>query len=761
MANHPQTHSESRLQPAFGRAMGMRMFRDTLAHYMVGLGGMGVIIAILLIFFYLVYIVMPLFAPAEANKVAQYNLPQPQSGKTLLLAIEEQNEIAVRFTDRGEAVFFSLQDGQVIGEPHRILPNRLRSRVKISGFTAGQSVSGLVGYGLSNGRAIIAKHNYDISYPGDKKLITPVISYPFGNKPVQVDARAHALVALAVQNDEERSSIAAITSDGRLVLTTMQKEENLLDEEESELTFSTYELIPVEGAIKLLLEPRQQFLYVVDKTGFINVIDIKEPETPRFIARIRVVNKDESISTIDFLSGGISLLIGTTEGKLSQWFPVQTGEKSDALVRIRNFSGESSFISAFSSEQRRKGFVSGDNQGNITLYHSTTGRKILTIPTSKQTLSKIAISPRADMIITEDVNHQLYVLHVNNEHPEVSWSVLWDKIWYEDYPEPTYTWQSSSASNDFEPKFSLTPLLFGTLKAAFYAMMIAIPLAIMGAIYSAYFMAPAMRRVVKPTIEIMEALPTVILGFLAGLWLAPMVEANLPGVFMMTVLLPAGVLVFAFAWQQLPISVRNFVPDGWTALLLLPVLIFLVWLAMALSQPVETLLFNGDMRAWMANHLGLSFDQRNSIVVGIAMGIAVIPTIFTITEDAIFSVPRHLTNGSLALGATLWQTLTRVVLLTASPGIFSAVMIGMGRAVGETMIVLMATGNTPVMDFSIFQGMRTLSANVAVEMPEAEVGSTHYRILFLAALVLFMFTFVLNAGAEIIRQRLRNKYSSL
>jgi phosphate transport system permease protein len=103
----------------------------------------------------------------------------------------------------------------------------------------------------------------------------------------------------------------------------------------------------------------------------------------------------------------------------------------------------------------------------------------------------------------------------------------------------------------------------------------------------------------------------------------------------------------------------------------------------------------------------------------------------------------------------------RVVLLTASPGIFSGIMMGVGRAVGETMIVLMATGNTPVMDMSIFQGMRTLSANIAVEMPESEVGSTHYRVLFLAALVLFIFTFVFNTGAEIIRQRLRDKYSRL
>lgn len=757
MTNPTHNQSDTLSQHRFGRSMAARLLRDKLARYTVGLGGISVIIAILLIFFYLVYIVMPLFASAEAKISTTYDLPQVQADNTQLLAIEEQNEIAVRYTDRGEAIFFSLQNGNIVSGPHQLLPRH----AKITGFTAAQSVSGIVAYGLANGRVVVSKHDFDVSYQDDKRLIKPVISYPFGKKPVKVDKKGRPLKQVAIQSEEDRSSIAAITDDGRLVLTVLQKEESLLDDEAGTYEITTHELPPVENAQRVLLEPRQQMLYVIDSAGFINAIDIKDPTSVQFLSRANTVAEEEKISTVNFLSGGISLLIGTTQGKLSQWFPINAGAEANTLKRIRNFDSNADSITAFSAEERRKGFVTGDSDGNLVIYHSTAGRKVLAMPVSKVALSKIAVSPRADNILIEDVNRKLHVLHIDNEHPEVSWSVLWDKIWYEDYPEPDYTWQSSSASNDFEPKFSLTPLLFGTLKAAFYAMMIAIPLAIMGAIYSAYFMAPAMRQVVKPTIEIMEALPTVILGFLAGLWLAPVVEANLPGIFLLTILLPVGVLLFAFAWQRLPASIRLLVPDGWTALLLVPVLVILVWLAMALSQPMEALLFNGDMRTWLSSSLGLDFDQRNSIVVGIAMGVAVIPTIFTITEDAIFSVPKHLTNGSLALGATLWQTLTRVVLLTASPGIFSAVMIGMGRAVGETMIVLMATGNTPVMDLSIFQGMRTLSANVAVEMPEAEVDSTHYRILFMAALVLFMFTFVLNAGAEIIRQRLRRKYSSL
>jgi phosphate transport system permease protein len=259
----------------------------------------------------------------------------------------------------------------------------------------------------------------------------------------------------------------------------------------------------------------------------------------------------------------------------------------------------------------------------------------------------------------------------------------------------------------------------------------------------------------------MEALPTVVLGFLAGLWLAPFVEKNLLGIFNVLVLLPLSILLVSFIWMQLPSSIRHRLPDGWEAGILLPVIILFTWLAFVLAAPIETAFFGGDMRFYISNELGINYDQRNAMVVGFAMGFAVIPTIFSIAEDAIFTVPKHLTYGSLALGATPWQSLYRVVLPTASPGIFSALMIGMGRAVGETMIVLMATGNTPIMDINIFEGMRTLAANIAVEIPESEVDSTHYRILFLAAMVLFLFTFVFNTVAEIIRQRLRSKYSTI
>jgi phosphate transport system permease protein len=277
-------------------------------------------------------------------------------------------------------------------------------------------------------------------------------------------------------------------------------------------------------------------------------------------------------------------------------------------------------------------------------------------------------------------------------------------------------------------------------------------------------MHPDLKAYVKPVVEIMAALPSVVLGFLAGLWLAPMIERVVPGLLLVPLVLPVAILLALLAWRMVPIGVRGRVRHGSEVFLLVPVVVAAVWLAMFLGGQVEALLLGGfdhGWRGWLFSALGLTYDQRNSLVVGIAMGFAVIPIIFTIAEDSLANVPGHLRAGSLALGANRWQTAIRIVLPTASPGIFSAIMIGFGRAVGETMIVLMATGNTPVMDWSIFNGFRALSANIAVELPEAPEQGTLYRVLFLAAFLLFCLTFVVNTAAELVRLELRRKYRYL
>ncbi|MGD8525171.1 MAG: ABC transporter permease subunit [Thioalkalispiraceae bacterium] len=733
----------------------IRLLKDRLMSWAMAFGGISVIIAIVLIFFYLLYVVYPMFIPADMEKTSSYAIPAPDTGNTLHLALEEQNELAARFTDQGAVTFFNIKNGQTLKTEQ--LVDRKR---KVTSFAHARLARGYIAFGLDNGEVIVARHKYRLVYGEKQRTIVPEVVFPLGQDPILLDEDTQGkLQQLALRLGDERATIAAATDNNTIVINRLVFDEEP-DEEPVEFEKNSLSLPNIQNVAQLLINTDQRLLYIVHTDNEITMVDIDDLEDPQVLGRKKVVADGTQLTSVSLLTGEISLLVGDNKGNISQWFPVST-EQGLQLSQIRSFETQHGVISQIVTEQRRKGFVATDQNGQLGIYHSTAKRTLLTDKASDTPIEHLAVSPRADVVLTEDNLGQYQHWKVENEHPEVSWQVLWQQVWYESYDEPEYIWQSSSSSNDFEPKFSLMPLAFGTLKAAMYAMLFAVPLAIMGAIYTAYFMSPTMRTYVKPTIEIMEALPTVILGFLAGLWLAPMIESHLPGVFALLVFMPLGVLLFAFAWHNLPARIKQSLPDGWQAALLIPVVLFTGWLALSLSVPMENLLFGGDMKIWLGNNLGLHYDQRNSLVVGVAMGIAVIPTIFSITEDAIFSVPKHLTFGSLALGATTWQTLVRVVILTASPGIFSAVMIGLGRAVGETMIVLMATGNTPVMDLSVFQGMRTLSANIAVEMPESEVDSTHYRVLFLAALVLFIFTFMFNTLAEIVRQRLRKKYSSL
>ncbi|MGI9273460.1 MAG: ABC transporter permease subunit [Endozoicomonas sp.] len=741
--------------PALKRNRSLRFFKDRFARWSVTAGGLGVIAAILLIFIYLVYEVAPLFKSAEISSKATWSQSVTEDSSSIYLSMEEQAELALNIYNDGALTFSSTTTGE--NRYQHALP--LPEGSTISSLNEDPANAQFMVAGLSNGQAIVFKKEYKITWPNDQRLITPVVSYPYGETPVTVAPDGESLSQISLSDSESQLLLAA-HGDRRLFMSAFTKEEDFLTEEVT-LEEQPVTLPEIQGQINdLLIEPDQTWLYVQTGSDQLTLINIANISQPYIHSEIDLTDGSSKVQAIEFLLGGVSLLVGDDQGTIGQWFMVRDDENNWSLQRIREFQLSDSPVTAIIPEHRRKGFLATDSEGNVGVFYTTAGRTLLREKLSEGSINQLAISPRSNYLMVDSGGTTQFLV-IDNEHPEISLSALWGKIWYESYPEPDYIWQSSASNNDFEPKLSLTPLAFGTLKAAFYAMLLATPLAIAGAIYTAYFMAPGMRRKVKPIIELMEALPTVILGFLAGLWLAPLVENNLPGIFALLLFVPVGILLFAFAWDSLPTKIRLAVPDGWQAALLIPVVILCGGLAMGLSGTLETGLFGGDMRTWLTSELGIPYDQRNALVVGLAMGFAVIPTIFSIAEDAIFSVPKHLSYGSLALGATPWQTLTRVVLLTASPGIFSAMMIGMGRAVGETMIVLMATGNTPIMDANIFEGMRTLAANIAVEMPESEVGSSHFRILFLAALVLFLFTFVVNTAAELVRHRLRKQYSSL
>jgi phosphate transport system permease protein len=736
--------------PALRRYRKVRALKDKLANWGIAFGGVSIIGAVLLIFFYLLYEVAPMFVAADIEQVNQYQIPGAANSPTLMLSMEEQAEVAFRVQENNTLTFFSVKNGDVL-QTHK-----LPISGDITAFDVSTHGGRLMAIAGKEGKALLVKHNYKVTYPNDQRLITPWIEYPYGQQAINLFEDGHAIKNITLRDGSEELMMAAIDANNQLTVKRFTKEEDFISEEVV-LVEESISLPNIAGTINQVeIDQAMNFMFVLSDQRLLHVINLTEEKLEETVT----LDNLGTITSMTLLLGENSLLIGNDQGIVTQRFMARTQEGEWSLRNVRSFEMGHGKIKDIATEQRRRGFYTAGENGYVAIYHSTAHRTLLNEKLVEDEIIGLSISPRAKDLLVET---QGTITHfkVENEHPEISWASMWDEVWYEGYNDPDYTWQSSASSNDFEPKYSLVPLAFGTLKGAFYAMLLAAPLAIAGAIYTAYFMAPALRRKVKPIIELMEALPTVILGFLAGLALAPFIENNLLGIFSVMIIIPVAMLLFGFTWANLPAKIRHLLPEGWDVLPLIPVIILAAWFAIEISPSLEVLFFGGSMVDWLENDLGVDFSQRNALIVGLAMGFAVIPTIFSIAEDAIFSVPKSLSYGSLALGATPWQTMLKVVLPTASPGIFSALMIGLGRAVGETMIVLMATGNTPITDINIFEGMRTLAANIAVEIPESEVGSTHYRILFLTGFVLFLFTFVFNTAAETVRQRLRAKYGQL
>lgn len=715
-----------------------RLIKDRLVRFTVSAGGVGVLAALVLIFVYLAMMVLPLFS--DAKFTPNVRSIKVESVQPIAAGIDNYGENAFVLSSQGKLNFWSLTESKV--KP--ILSEQLGNKGDL--FAQTVSVLGWYAFATGEGQVTMFQPNLDSQLEKNSRAFSPSVSeYDLSFDLYRDDKR---LKKFAFANDDN-VTLAGWYDDDMVVVRW------LAGNEIQSFMFPS----PISTLDQLLLTPDGNTLYLRSGSELIVATKGKGRFNVREVVDLSQGNTEHAVVNIDFLSGAYSLLVTYRDGLVAQWFDVlneDKGERSLTYIRQFDLASELQFLLP---DSYRKGFYSFYINGTVQS-HYTTSEKLVMFERAYQKAPQLAAMSKNENYLIALNQGSLDLAVVDNPFPEISLSSLWQKVWYESYPEPEFVWQTTSASEEFEAKFSLVPIAFGTLKAAAFAMLFAVPIAVLGAIYTAYFMTPRMRRVVKPSIELMEALPTVIIGFLAGLWFAPIVESHLAAVVALMLFLPLSTIFIGFLWHGLPKAWTGRFSNGWHAAILMPALVVVTAVILSQSGAIESLLFSGDVRVFLAEH-GIDFDQRNALVVGFAMGFAVIPTIFTIAEDAIFSVPKHLSDGSLALGATSWQTLIHVVLLTASPGIFSAIMMGLGRAVGETMIVLMATGNTPIMDWNILEGMRTLSATIAVEMPESEVGSSHYRLLFLAALLLLVFTFAVNSLAEYVRQRLREKYRSL
>ena len=848
---------------------------DRLAWLLITMGGIGTIVAVLLVGVFLLAVTLPLFRSAIAGpgRVAALD------GRSVAAAgIDESGTVAwlldggwqgVRVVGLGDGMTLQqrsaaeggLEDATVV----RVLPVGMLAAV---GRADGSFSTGRIG--LESAFLAAGDLPAEVAAPGPGEAVR------FGEGiVVRAAGGQFARLRLVTEFDGPAAEplpgriidvdvtplaggplVAAIDDGGRVRLETATSKRNMLTGKTTRVAMGAT-IEPTEGFTPRFVRVSdlgdQMLLVAAD--GAARRYLIRDVAAPLAMETFDVAPGATHVTALERLFGGAAFAVADSSGDVSIVFAARSPDAAAAdglrMTVARTFPGgrEAPAVTAIAASPRSRLFAVGGADGTVRLLHSTTGAAPLTVQANEHDAEArgsapeppavLCIAPRENRLLAAG-GHGLAAWSIDTGYPEVSFGTLLRPMWYENYPGPVHAWETTG-HEAFESKFGLVPLIFGTIKATVYSMLFATPIALLAAIYASQFMHPAWRARIKPTIEMMASLPSVVLGFIAGLVFAPLLEEALMPVIAGLFSVPLAVLFAAHLWQLQPAGWR-----GRLAPWRLPVVGFValplgIVVARLVAPWMERMLFQGDVRDWLDGRGGsgfggwmlaalplaavaatavvgrlvnpwlrrssgnwserqaslaslgvfllgviaalalaaaaaLFFDalrldtrgglfgtyvQRNALVVAVGMSFAIIPLVFTIADDALSSVPEHLRSASLGAGATPWQTAVRVIIPSAASGLFSAVMIGLGRAVGETMIVLMAAGNTPLIGWNLFNGFQTLSAAIATELPEAARGSAHYRVLFLAALALFAITFVVNTVAELVRQRFRRRAHEL
>ena len=844
---------------------------DKIADRVITTGGIMVIVAVLGILVFLVKEVMPLFKKSIVTSTHEYALNRSLPGM-VTLGIDEYKAISYIILKDGTTLVFHAKSGMHL-KPFKI-DVKGKEILSFSVTIDGRHLA----FGFSDGTVMFAEVNFITEIlsenslpeklnkidnndstdfvavyskiPGDlyRKVfleINVINTIPMspGKKPITA-------LDYNVGGEPERliRTVIAVDASGLASLNVVTSKINLLTGKKREVVKQT-RLPALPKNVKVncaLINEKGDMAMLVSSEGRIYRYIAKDFKKPVLAETFPLFTSDTKPSVIGFLSGGQSLVVGGRDGSLDIYFIINDPQRGTidkkGMILARSFGENKEPVTFFCPSAMDKSFAIGFDSGEIRVINGTS-KKILVQQSTTGTgrPAGIILTPRMDGILSVKQDGSVHFLEFSSPHPEITFSILFQKIWYEGAPKPSFTWQSSAGTDDYESKLSLVPLIFGSVKGAFYSLLFAVPIALLSAIYTAEFVDKRIRNAIKTSMEMMASIPSVVLGFVAALVLAPIVEKFIAVLILSFMVIPISVIFASLFWQMIPVHHVSkwqgagkfgaifiviitacvvsvmFAPrfegfffhgnfKGWLHndtqsgasflfLILLPVMFFC--LAFIISKYIKNIrsqymqnmsMFHAaviDMIKWVLITLAAVFAsyviaklltfagidarqglvgtyaQRNTLIIGFAMGFAVIPIIYTIAEDALNSVPDHLRAASFGCGATPWQTAVYVVLPTAASGVFSAVMIGLGRAVGETMIVVMAAGNTPIMDINIFNGLRALSATIAVELPEAVKDGTLYRVLFLAALVLFAMTFVINTLAEIVRIRFREKATQL
>lgn len=838
---------------------------DVISRLLITVGGIGTIIAVCTVGLFLVWVAFPLFLPAETKPQAPVTV-QDGSVRPVRFALDDYQALAWAMYPNGRIEVIDPASGRTLDE---IAPF---SAPALTAWSVSQ-IDGTASLGFEDGTVRLGRIRFVSEFIDAHTLSDELRQIGVGETLVyQHDGRHGVLNRISdsqyrfesVERElddpivvaeapirlidhafaSNSKAFCALVATGEMKFEQVNERRNILTGKVTRTVQSGE--VPFEPPADrgppshLLISGLGDAVYVAWPDGLAQRYDTRVVGQASLIEQVDLVPApDATLTAVEFLLGRATLLVGDSTGTVGAWFRIKPTDAATSdgsvLVRAHVLHGPDSPVDALAPSARSRSVLIGYRNGDVRLYQVTSHKLLADLSTGNRPVELVSIAPKDDGVAAV-AGDSLRRWSVDMGYPDASLSALFLPVWYEGYEKPAAVWQSSSGTDDFEQKLGLYPLIFGTIKATVYSLLFGVPLALLAAIYTSEFLHPRAKSAIKPAIEMMASLPSVVLGFLAALVIAPFVENVVPAVLTLFASLPLTFLLGAYCWQLLPQQTMLRLSRWRFAFIfaMAPLGVLAAWL---LGPVVEYLLFAGDIKLWLDGQKGsgiggwmilfiplgavvgslvlsrvvnpwlrprtrawsrqriaaadllkfvatlaaglllawllsfiltkFGFDprglfvgtyvQRNALIVGFIMGFAIIPIIYTIAEDALSTVPEHLRAASLGAGATRWQTAVRVILPTAMSGLFSAIMIGLGRAVGETMIVLMAAGNTPVMEWNMFNGFRTLSANIAVELPEAVRNSTHYRTLFLAALVLFAMTFVLNTIAEIVRLRFRKR----
>lgn len=827
---------------------------DRVARLVITLGGIATIAAISAVAVFLLLVALPLFTPPRVQ--AMHDHPMPEGiGAPLFVMLNEEKCLGAVLGQDGVLKSFDARDGAPIKEI------ALPKEPALVSFSP-PSADGTTLLGFADGTIRLARLQFRDSFLSEAKadmargeskrvdegILTRLPDHQYRLTEVEFrweDPVATGLTAPVVFLDhvptQQGTVIATGDEGGNLFLHQLRVRKNLLTGKSATQLTSVRVEIPPEGRPagpwkEVALFGEASGLLIVPETGPLLRFNTRNLQAPQFVGS-ESDRSEGNADAITWMRGRNTILIGRSSGSLRGAFLARPDGNNDSSRQellwakdLRPIGSEPAV--ALTTSVRTSLAAVVDEASELSLYQVTRDAEVISVKLPFPTKdAQVAIAPRDDAVLVVTPERFARV-DLQLGYPEVSFATLFLPVWYEGYSRPTHVWQTDT-SGGAEPKLGLVPLIFGTIKATIFSMLFGAPIALLAAIYTSEFLSPKVKSRLKPTIEMMASLPSVVLGFMGAAVLAPWVSRHLAETLMSLILVPIVFLLFGHLWQLVPSKWALRLERGRFALCVLTLPLGVV-AALILAPPIESIFFGGDVRSWLGSHNGFRvggwmyllfplagfavawffgrwngrwgaapttryqaakqalilflfglllafllalvislvfsavgwdvrgmvvgpYNNQNSLIVGFVMGFAIIPLIYTIAEDALATVPEHLRSASLGAGATPWQTAMRIVVPTATSGLFSAIMVGLGRAVGETMIVLMVTGSTAIMEWNIFSGFRTLSANIAIELAEATVNTAHYRTLFLSAVVLFVLTSALNTVAELVRMRFRRR----